>query len=928
MRFSGILAGLLLGMLASCGGGGGAGSSGPSASLQSGTVTLNSVERDSTTADLAVNVSGLQDGASVYFVLEGGDSLLSDVESNGEDFSDAAHFTLTLRRDLSIGEHHEDVKMHVCYDDQCNKELHGSPLALALRATILPNISVPALIELSRTGAEAAPSRTVSIDVPAAAGSILLEQTQTANGLSMSYADGAIQITTSQLKAGVYEATAHLDAGNPLYGADFTVRYTVNPPVGGEHAMSVSPQNITFALAQGDVKTQQIIVTRPTWTDDYTPLMLSSGCALIYSLTDLGNYNYRLTANATGEPVRAQEDCTLVASAGSLASASVSVHGNVGLAFNVDAGQSFDISRDTTSASLTQARAVRMSDDSALSWSATTTAPWLRLTRSHGTTGVDALALQVDPTHLADYLPGATAHVSVSVGRPNVPPQDVVVGLAFSGPYLQDAWAKPLSGGRMKLYVPGLFDYNVVSNGSVQVSGAHVQNIGSVMDNFFLGNITVLQITVDQVVPGQPITVSFATPYLTTQAQVPVPSTPAYGNGYVALPYGLRKPPSFSSVNGALYFAGADSIWRYAASGSTWSLSSVSAPGVIDVDPRPDEAHLLAVSVNGLSMLDPTSLQAIWSGVPVNEYFGSPVLVTGATESDSKSIAHTSDGYAWVTYLLPSRTGFYSAGVGELSLGFLDTVAPSAGVVNESRGEYAAALPDASVGASWMAISAGRQTVLATSSSAPNGVALLGDSMSRVNLNLLNGNGGSSAKFPFPFPVPPAGIDNTAQNALRSDGRLWEAQNGAFGVVDLNQVLSPGQTAGGWSLTGDGRYGLVYTYQLSGSGDSATAGSPTLHVIQLVDSNTGARGTPVDIASYPLSGPVGCGTPRAAGESCVHTAHILVDPTGAVAFVVGPRGVAAVSLSPSIATQLSVHGVSIRKAGSVHALKARMVSAP
>ncbi len=899
MNMRGILAGLILCTLTACGGGGG--SSEPTVSLRTPVVTMDGIERNPTTGELAIAISNVQPGTSVYFGVEGGRTLLADVLATT--FSDVEHLALTLRTDLEPGPHEATVRVHVCLDAACAQELHGSPMTATLRSTISPNIAVAALTTLARTGADAAPSATIPVTIPAVAGVVALAQVNVMDGLGLDYVDGAIQVSTGQLRAGVYTATGRLQArDDPRYFADFAVQYTVNPPPGGEHALSVDTPSIVFSLSQGATRTRQIVVTRPTWTNDFQPLSLAPGCDPMYTLRDLGGDIWELKADAVGLPVSIDHHCGLIASAGG-STANVEVQSYVGLAFDVGSPQAFAIGAATTSAQLSQALPVHMTDDSAIAWTASTSSPWLRIAHTTGTTGVDALALSVDTSHLADYLPGDTAHVIVNVARAAVPAQDIPVSLAFPGPYVQRSWigGSTTWGGHSytHLYLDGAFASGVTTNGTLTVAGAHVLAAREVYDNAFLSVSPIVQLTVDNYTPGQPITVTATSPYLTTQAAFAAPpATPTYPAGFAALPYGLRKPPSFSPVNGALYFGGQDTVWRYATAGGAWTLSSAAAPGIVDVDPRADERHLLEVTAHAVALLDPTSLSTVWSGVPIVNDFGATTAIVGAQDADSKSVLHTSDGYTWVTYETTSSLGVVSsAGVGRIVLGFADGIAPANVQVDEQRGVHSVQASDGTPARPWMIGSAGRQTVLATSRFATDALALLGESRTRLDVGALI----IAPSNAMSYPVPPAGVANAGSTLVRTDGVSQSYHFGFSTAWDLSAGIPAGQTVGGWTVTGDAQYALLYTYQLTGSGDTATASAPTLHVFDISPVTIGGL-VPTEVATLPMAGVPGCGSPRAAGETCQHAANLLVDPTGSVAFVVGPRGVVAVPLPGALTT--------------------------
>lgn len=914
------LAGLLIAALAACGGGGGSDDA-PTVGMQSPSISATAVQRNPATAEITVSTRHFGEGQAIYFELVGGRALLSDFEAGG-DFGDVAHMSVTLRNDLPVGTQTQALTLHACGDAACKTEFRGSPMSLTLTATVTPNIDVAAVTSLQRTGADPAPTADVPVTVPAAAGDIFFSPGDTDPGVTLSFSNNVVHVATTQRRAGTYSASARLSGSNPAYFADMSVQYTVNPPAGGEHDMSVDVQNIGFSLNQGDVQARRIVVTPPTWASDYSPLALSPQCDSVYSLADLGNDTYELTASAVGQDVRLADVCTLGASAGG-EGVQVWANTQIGQAFGVTAPQPFTIARDTPASALQQTVAVTMTDGSAATWSASTSSPWLRLARTHGTTGVDGLGLALDTSHLGAWLPGDTAHVQVSVDRPNVPAQDVAIGLGFAASWMNDAWAGTFTGGAGRLYVAGQFEPDIATNHEVSVSGARMTALHTATDPFFVGNVQVLQIDVDQVVDGQPITVALTTPWLATQASVPVSMDRGYAAGFAPLPFGARKPPSFSAANGALYFAGQDTVWRYASTGSGWALSSAALPGVIDVDPRPDESHLLAVSETSVAMLDSVTLQATWSGAPVSDYFGSPAAIVGGADVDSKSVLHTTDGNAWVTYAMPSAAAMASTGVGQLTLGLFDATAPTGAHINQSRGQISfAATSSGAPAAPWMIASADRQAVLATSANASDATALMGETLRKLDVDQPFGPGAPVAPFgeaSFAWPTAPAAVSAYGYPALRTDGELWYSMSGYMHSADLRSLVPSGQTAGGWGLTRDGALVLLYTYQITGSGSAATASQPTLHVFQLKAPGSALPTVPpTEIATIALAGLPGCGSPLASGETCQHTAHVLVDPASTVVFVAGPRGVAAVPLPPSVTALTTLRAATRTKAASEH----------
>jgi hypothetical protein len=132
------------------------------------------------------------------------------------------------------------------------------------------------------------------------------------------------------------------------------------------------------------------------------------------------------------------------------------------------------------------------------------------------------------------------------------------------------------------------------------------------------------------------------------------------------------------------------------------------------------------------------------------------------------------------------------------------------------------------------------------------------------------------------------------------DGRRFLTADGQVvtltQTVRLNVALAAGRTPLGYAITGDGQYGLVYSVNLSGEGDTQVASDAQISVIDL-------RGSFMPnsvLSTQAMTAPVGCGSPRAVGETCMHQASLAVDPQSRMVLVLGPRGVEVVALPDAV----------------------------
>jgi hypothetical protein len=142
-------------------------------------------------------------------------------------------------------------------------------------------------------------------------------------------------------------------------------------------------------------------------------------------------------------------------------------------------------------------------------------------------------------------------------------------------------------------------------------------------------------------------------------------------------------------------------------------------------------------------------------------------------------------------------------------------------------------------------------------------------------------------------------VDDQATWYVTDDGWLQSTQPWLFSVPprwSFPARIPLGFTSAGYALSGDGKFALVYAYRLTSESGNPRAHDPRLFLFDL-------RRMMVDPSSPTLSSyvelpdAVGCNTvPLPASEVCEHHASITLLANNDVAIVLGPRGIAAVSI--------------------------------
>lgn len=867
---------LLALMLAACGGGGGGGGGQTPLSItfQPAALSVTGVERNPVTANAIAKIQ-YTPGVLLYLGVEERGGLIADVR--GEPSGDNAIALVLTFNDLPAGSHGSELLLHACLDETCTREA-GPPGRLPLGLRVLPNLHGPATISLQRSGREAAPESLSTLDIPAAAGAIdITVDSADPYRFDVSLSGSQLRVRTRQEPAGRYTGTVRLGSRNDSrYQLSIPIDYTVLAPPGGEQPMSVSTPLIEVSLAQGEVQTRRFTLTRATWTDVLDPPSFVG--AGVMQLTAMGNDEYEVTFDARNVAPGSWSGGVNFTAGPTGNSVGVSLWAHVGAAFELTEPLQRVIDASSTAADLRLSTPVRATDGSAVRWTATSQADWLRLLTPTGLTGVDTLQVEIDAAALPRLSFSNAAEVVVSIDRPGTLPVTAVAGLNLSIPRLDRASRAVLAGTRGRLYVQGSIPQifgDLTTNARLRVDGARLLQASTPSDPRFAGMAAVLQADVADAVPGTDITVRIDSALMPTQAVIRVEPPVKVPVGYLALPYDAYRPPSHAPGRRAVYFAGRDRVhaWRHDATG--WTLASAAVPGLIDVTPEPDEARLIASSgADALIALEPSTLTELGrsSLLPVSsaEATFEPAAPQGtralAFAADLRAFASKAGlglwpGYHGIGWVGPPAGGVdLLGGPGWLDPGLSLWQTGPAGLIRSADGQTLAY--EFGVGRGWKVYQAAGR--------APRD---------------LQG---------VEHPAPLAAISDDGQTLLWADGLVRLAMGT---VLDLKPLLPATHEAAGFALGPTGNVAVIYGYRPDVEGGVPRARDARLWILALSDVAPGTR----VLGDVVLPDAVGCtsATP-APGEACAHRALITLSADGGSAFVLGPRGIAAVPLPDSV----------------------------
>jgi hypothetical protein len=876
-------------LLAGCGGGGGGDQQSYtlSANFSVAEATASAVEGEGFPAVVRATVTLTYRGTrDIYIGVVEEEGLLANysVDISGQPYK----LEMFFKTGRLAGTYTSQLKLLACFDTACREQAPGSPLVLPIKLTVTPNLQVQPKLLLSRTGLEAAPGAKVKISTPPGAGTLSFASGGETDGyFGLALVGDELTVTTGQLPAGRYVRRVEFQAsGGSVYRAGIDLEYVVNAPPGGQRALGfVWPDVVLPQVKQGDVFSQRFRVQRPTWIVDNAQPLLDDPTGL-FRLRDLGGDEYEITANTAGVAV----DTTLRATvnlngtvSGAQQSAGISV--SVGRAFWVAGGLDVTLDGTSTAAAFRLKAPVVSETGQALRWSARSLTPWVTVVRSAGVSGVDEIEVLVDPSAVIAQAQAGFGEIEVAVDRPNTSPQRVSVAVGYDIPRVGFALRGALLAGQNTLYLDGYLvrPYSVAA--CLSVTGATLRATTVLSDNRFVGAFNVLRLTLSDVVEGQDVVVRCTTPLLTTLVRVPVRAVPRVAAGYAGLPFNAWRSAQFAQGQDALFFAGNGVVARWAQTATGWAYTSRQMPGLIDAALYGDHSFLIGVAQAQAWRIDTASLATTLTTPFVADMFSRVLNVDPKPLAGMSALVFAADGAAYVASLQLQTTGDPVAASYGAS-GFFYPLTASIGNGTDPGSNGSENVP-----------AGGPQSGGVVRS--PGGAWVVG----QVPSGRLRVHEAANRSPVFAEQLPPGvslrGVSEDGTRRLRSDGVLHVGGNPVGG--SLASRLPAGFVVGGYGLTGSGRHALVYGYRIVAEAAGPRAREAAVWVFDITDATSQGVALAPLLDRLVLADAVGCTTTLQANESCEHLASVTVAEGDQSAFVLGPRGVAAVPLPVALA---------------------------
>ncbi len=644
--------GMLLGSLVACGGGGGGGG-GALASPSGADATGFSVTLDKTSIAFTYTEGSFLSSPVVVTATPHGplpDALYVLATTEGQGISPyiPATFTQTDAQfhvspaSLPAGDYAGRVLFFACSDSQCAHPIGSTPIPVSYTVHVKKVLKVPSRVDVGAISGQSA-SGSVTLQLPEGASGFTARVTNGASWLSLGVADGnVLPFSAGSLHSGAYAGNIEINVDGQV--TNVFVNYTVQAPAGGDLDLRASAPSLTFSAVENtQAPTQSVAILLPTWGGDRKDLQ--------YSVTSGGKPADWLNVSATESGLSVTASAAQLAAGVytarlqvthplALAPLVIPASMTVGPGMVQPADLALSVLPGTTAAALQGRIAINLASGAPVGWTASTDAPWLKLTRAAGQTGT-SVEYAVDTTLLAQVPNYSDIQTTVKV-TPSVSyitPVSFKVSLHKQLPEPQFVGPQVVVANQPQtVHLRGRGFNGITSlSTSVDVGGVQPVNVQRINDTQLVVQLPALDAGAYTLTIRNELNLLADTVNLRVVAPTPFTygAFPTSGNPYWMVYDPWRKAAFFLNREG-------ERVQRYQFNGSTWTSASVSMVAVSNLGMSPVGDSLITLSTVGrISLLNPDTLATTFQ------------LDTQKPSGDSFTylrfgIPSTNDGRSWM----------------------------------------------------------------------------------------------------------------------------------------------------------------------------------------------------------------------------------------------------------------------------------------
>ena len=588
--------------------------------------------------------------ASVFLGAKDQGSAIDHVTVEGTGAS--AKFTVYVKSNLPLGQHKGTLQFSACRDEACTVHFAGSPASMPYDITIIKALRIaPTALRLSALSG-ATPGADIVVELPA--GQTDYRVTPTVPWLTVSkQTQAGFTLTAKPMAPGRYQGSV------TVYAAGRDTPVAVDYEVTGDATTvtSIVPDQASLSLATlaAGSATGVLNLTLPPWTDELNASVQGPAWQSDWlSVSKSGPRSLAVTASASTLPAGTYQAMIVLSSGPGIPTTNVPVAFTVGPAhWTIQGNTAFTVRSDTTAAQLSSTLVLAMPGLPPQAYSASTTAPWLKLSRSAGSPDSTPLRVDVVPAEMLKLLnfPSHTAEIVITPAARNLPPLNVTVTLDKSLPqlnYVSPHTRLPNEGGIYTLRGRN-FDSIADLAGVLQTSGGAPTQVTRVND-------TTLRVRMPGAASGD---VSFSLKNaLGLPAGAPVLSVVPQGAlPYAAIPArGQKTGLVFDAQRQTLYTVDRtqQAILRFQWKGGSWEQTATPLANPDGVALSPDGKILVASTIEGnIVLFDPATMAQ-----QARDHVSWPSLTLGHVPG-TQLLAVTNDGRAWYsTYAWRGLTYF------------------------------------------------------------------------------------------------------------------------------------------------------------------------------------------------------------------------------------------------------------------------------